>query len=89
MIKDIQRPNWDELPAKVADLTPKQLFNLLRVASKYEWQESSIFEAAGWHGDIYKALAGMFSAPGDQEHANADTVYTQQVNTAYTGSHKA
>lgn len=81
-VKDIQRPNFSNYPAKVGDMAPKDLFNLIRVAVQYETQESSIHEATGWRGAIYKAVAGLFSSPEDTD-PNINTVYAQTGNVLY------
>jgi hypothetical protein len=84
MAKNLPQPNWQSYPATVAQLTPKQMYNIVRMAIQYEAQESSDREADGWQGAIFGAVAALFSAE-NEPHYNRHTVYAQQINTAFTG----
>lgn len=83
MSKNIQRPNWDSFPKTVGEMTPKQFFNLVRVAVQYEAQESSTYEAPGWSGAISGSVASLLSSPED-EAPDRNTVYAQTGNILYT-----
>lgn len=90
MIKNLPRPSYDNLPETVGEMSPKQLFNHIRYAIAYECQESSTFEEPTWRGSIFKAVAGLFSSPNDNQTGdpNIDTVYAQLVNITHAAPPK-
>jgi predicted SPOUT superfamily RNA methylase MTH1 len=84
MAKNLPQPNWNNYPATVAQLTPKQLWQITRMAIQYEAQESSDIEAPTWQGALWGALCSLLSDESRPPY-NRHTVYQQQINTAYTG----